>query len=142
MNKERVSYYALVAVGIVAAGIILLVALNYVLPVLLPFLIAWLMASATRAPAAFLSRKTKIPTRILRLITSLLLTLLIFSGAAVAIWQLIASLWRFLSDVGEGNKLYDFLTLLTSPKLPIFGDGFSEELAGKIAKMTYIYGRS
>lgn len=132
MNKERVSYYALVAVGIVAAGIILLVALNYVLPVLLPFLIAWLMASATRAPADFLSRKTKIPTRILRLITSLLLTLLIFSGAAVAIWQLIASLWRFLSDVGEGNKLYDFLTLLTSPKLPIFGDGFSEELAGKI----------
>ena len=132
MNKEKLSYYSLLSVGAVASGFILLIAVKYVLPVLLPFLIAWLMAMATGPAAEKLSKKTRVPCRIYRLMLSLFFTILVFGLISLALWQITAALWRFLSDIGEGNKLYDFLEMLASPSPPIFADGFSEDLANKI----------
>ncbi len=134
MNKEKLSYYSLLAVGAVAAGFILLISVKYLLPVALPFLIAWLMAMATSPAAEKLSAKTKLPSRIWRLMLSIFLTLAVFSAISVAVWQLTVALWRFLSDIGEGNKLYDFLAMIASPKLPIFGDGFDRELSSRITE--------
>ena len=48
-------------------------------------------------------------------------------------WRLTVALGRFLTDLGEGNRLYELLNLLTAPRLPIFGDGMSEELAQGIS---------
>lgn len=134
MNKEKLSYYSLITVGAVAAGFILLIAVKYLLPVLLPFLIAWLMAMATSPAAEKLSAKTRVPCRIYRLMLSLFLTLAVFSAISLAVWQLTVALWRFLSEIGDGNKLYDFLAMLASPRPPVFGDGFSEELTSKITE--------
>ena len=132
MNKEKLSYYSLLSVGAVAAGFILIIGVKYILPVILPFLLAWLIAMATGPAAEKLSRKTKLPCRVYRLMLSLFLTLAVFAAVTVALWQLTLALWRFLSDIGEGNKLYDFLEMLASPSPPIFSDVFSEELANKI----------
>ncbi len=134
MNAEKLGYYSLIAVGIVAAGIILFVVAEYILPVLLPFLLAWLIAMATRAPAASLSKKIRVPARILRLMMSILLTLISFGGVGIIVWRLTVALGRFLTDLGEENRLYELLNLLTAPKLPVFGTGISEELANHIGQ--------
>lgn len=133
MSTEKLGYYALIAVGIVAGGIILFVFAEYVLPVILPFLLAWLIAMATRSPAAALSKKISVPACILRLLMSIIMSILTFGGAGVIVWRLTVALGRFLTDLGEGNRLYELLNLLTAPRLPIFGDGMSEELAQGIS---------
>ena len=134
MKKEQITYYAMLSLGIVMAGIILLVSLKYILPVLLPFLIAWLMASATRTPALILEKKTKVSAGVYRLMLSLFLTVGVFSAIAIVVWQLTLSLWRFLSDLGQENRINDFLNLLASPRLPILGEGISDDLAARISE--------
>ncbi len=133
MIKEKLKDYSLIAVGILAAGIISLAALKYLLPVLSPFIIAWIIAMITKAPAERLSGKNRVPKRILRLMLSLFLTAIIFGGIALLIWRLTGAVWRFLSDFGEGNRLYELLISLTSPELSIFGDAIPDELRERIS---------
>lgn len=131
MNKEKIETAVTLLVGIIATGFLFIVFIRHILPVLLPFIIAWGAAFATRGAAERLSKKTKIPERILRLFMAIFLTLAVFGVLAVLIWQITAGLWSFLSDMGEGSRIYDILTAITSP--PIFGDGVPPELADKIS---------
>lgn len=130
---KKLKDYSIIAVGILAIGVLLFAALKYLLPVLLPFIIAWAIAMITRTPAERLSRKIKAPNRIIRLMSSLLLTLTGFGALALLIWQITGAVWRFISDFGEGNKLYELIISLTSPKLNIFGDSIPAELQERIS---------
>lgn len=134
MNKEKLQFWVLLFVGIISGSLIFLVLMEYIIPVFAPFLIAWAMAFAVRGPARKLSEKIRVPERIIRLFMAIFATLAVFGILAVLIWQLTAAVWRFLSDLGEGNVIYDILTELTSPKLPIFGDGMPSELAERISE--------
>ncbi len=133
MIKEKIKDYSLIAVGILAGGIIILALLKYLLPVLLPFIIAWSIAMITKGPAERLSKKSRVPGGILRLMMSLFLTAIIFGGIALLIWQLTAAVWRFLSNFGEGNRLYELLISITSPELSLFGDAIPDELRERIS---------
>ena len=135
MNRENAVYYATLAVGMLSAGILIMVGARYILPVLAPFLIAWLMAMATRNPAEKLSGKIKIPEKIIRLLLSIFLTLSIFVAAGIIIWQITGALWSFLSDIGEGSKLYRLLNRLTSPTVSSEITGMSEEMLGYIGEL-------
>lgn len=129
---KRIKDYSLIAIGILAIGIIAFVLFKYLFPVLSPFIIAWLIAMITKAPAERLAQKIRVPERILRLMMSLFLTGIIFGGIALLIWQITGAVWHFLSDFGEGNKLYDLLLSVTSPELSIFGDSIPDELRERI----------
>lgn len=128
MNKENAGYYALLTVGVLSAGILLVVTIEYILPVLAPFLIAWLMAMATSRPAGKLSEKIGIPKRIVRLLLSILVTLGIFAFVGIIIWQITSALWGFLLDVGEESKIYMFFNRLTSPTAQTNFAGMSDEM--------------
>ena len=91
--KEKINNFALISVGILACGIILLVSVRYIIPVLIPFIIAFVIATVTVAPARQLSGRIKVPERVLRLMMSLLLTLVVVSASALIIWQITASIW-------------------------------------------------
>ncbi len=134
MNKEKLNFWVTVLVGIIAGGFIFIVLMKYIIPVLAPFLIAWAMAFAVRRPAKSLSGKIRVPERIIRLFMAIFATLAVFGILALLVWQLTAAVWRFLSDIGEGNIIYDILTELTNPKLPIFGDSMPRELAERISE--------
>lgn len=131
--KEKILSFSLLSLGILSGGILLFVAVKFLLPVTAPFLIAWVMALATRTPARKLSERIRVPERVLRLMMSLFLTLFVFSAIAVVVWQGTAALWSFLSDVGEGNALYDILNLLSGPGLPFLGDVIPPELLARIS---------
>ncbi len=135
MNRENAVYYAILAVGMLSAGILIMVGARYILPVLAPFLIAWLMAMATRNPAEKLAKKIKIPEKIIRLLLSIFLTLSIFATVGIIIWQITGALWSFLSDIGEGSKLYRLLNRLTSPTVSSEITGMSEEMLGYIGEL-------
>ena len=133
MSKEKIEYIVLLLLGIIAGGFILLVAVKHILPAIAPFLIAWVAAIATRGPAKRLASGIRVPEKIIRLMLSLFATLLIFGIIAVCVWQLTGAVWRFLSDIGEGNPVYEILNAITSPSLSIFGDGIPDALAEKIS---------
>ena len=132
--KEKFLNFATLSLGILSGGILIFVAVKYVLPVLSPFIIAWLVATVTRKPAKRLSESLKIPERVLRLMMSLFITFIAILAIGTALWQVTSAVWRFLSDIGEGNRLYELLMSLLSPERPILGDILPEELALKIGE--------
>ena len=132
MKREKIHTFATLSVGIVAAGLIALVLIRYFLPAVLPFLIAWAVAFAVRPIAAFVSSRTRLPERILRVALAIVGTLLLFVTLFFALRECIFALWRFLSELGEGDAIYDLITELSSPTLPIFGDVIPDELARRI----------
>lgn len=132
--KDKISRYALYSVGILSGGILLLALVRYVVPVLSPFIIAWLIATVTDGPARRLSKGIKAPARIIRLLLSLLTVFTVASGVVLIIWQATAAVWAFLTDFGEGNRLYELISTLFSRGIFVFGDGFPEELAARISE--------
>jgi len=133
MKIDRLSKISICLLGILAAGILANFLLGRLLPVLLPFLIAWAVAFAVRGPARRLSERTRIPEGALRVLMALFFTLFVFAVTGLLLWQLMAALWRFLSDFGEGNALYELLMRLVNPELPLFGGAIPPELSERIS---------
>ena len=130
--KEKISGFAYASVGLLSFLILLFIFAEYILPVILPFLIAWLISAITATPAHRLASRINVPERIIRLMMSILLTV----GSAVAIgfilWSIVDAVWRFLSDLGEGNRLYDLLCAIFSAEIPFFKDTIPDELSAGI----------
>lgn len=134
MKKEKIQLISTVLIGIVAGGFLLVVIMKHILPVILPFLIAWFMAFAVRAPAARLSKAAHLSERITRPILAILITLLAFGALSLVLWQVITLVWDTLSDIGEGNNpIYGLLSALSGSGIPIFGDKVPSELAERIS---------
>ena len=131
--KDKISRYAIISVGILSSVILLVIFADYILPVISPFLIAGLVAMLTVSPARRLAERIKAPPKVIRLIMSVLVTLIFFSLTAFLVWRVSTAAWRFLVDFGEGNRLYDMLSALLSKEVPIFGELFPPELAARIS---------
>ena len=131
--KDKISRYAIISVGILSSVILLVIFADYILPVISPFLIAGLIAMLTVSPARRLAERIKAPPKVIRLIMSVLVTLIFFSLTAFLVWRVSTAAWRFLVDFGEGNRLYDMLSALLSKEVPIFGELFPPELAARIS---------
>ena len=132
--KENLKTYSILSLGILSGGVLLFVSVKYLLPVLSPFLIAWVMALATRNPAAHLSKKIRVSEKVLRLMMSIFLTLFIFGALALIVWRATTAIWNFLGSVGDGGVIYDILTALTKPTLPVLGDKIPIELRQRISE--------
>lgn len=131
--KDKLSRFSLISVGILSSLILTVAFIDYVLPVLLPFIIALIIATLTVKPARILSAKINVPEKVIRLITSIVATLIFFSLVAFLVWRVSTALWRFLADMDEGNRLYSMLFGLFSSEVPIFSGLFSPDLASKIS---------
>jgi len=130
--KEKINEFALISVGILCVFVLLFIFAEYVLPVILPFIIAWLISAITVKPAQKLSKRIKVPERILRLMMSIVLTLTAAGVVGVILWSIVDAIWRFLSDLGEGNRIYDLLSAIFSAEIPIIKDKIPDELAAGI----------
>ena len=106
---ERLKLAVYVLFILLAGGVVAFILFKHVLPVMLPFIIAWCIAGAMKRPAEALAKRVRIPERLLRLILSLIAVGAFFALIFIGAWRLISALWGFLSDFGEGNALYDLL---------------------------------
>ena len=132
--KEKISHLAIISVGILSSVILFVCFIEYILPVLLPFIVAWLVASITVSPARRLSDIIKAPERLIRLLMSLLIVLIFVASAVLLIWRTTAALWSFLIDISEQNRLYDLLNVVMSKDVPLLGGLIPEELASRIGE--------
>ena len=129
---ERLKLAVYVLFILLAGGVVAFILFKHVLPVMLPFIIAWCIAGAMKRPAEALAKRVRIPERLLRLILSLIAVGAFFALIFIGAWRLISSLWGFLSDFGEGNALYDLLVRLGQTEIPFLDGGLPEELAGRL----------
>ena len=114
-------------------------ALRYLLPIALPFLIAWGVALLVRTPAQHLCRHTRISPRVMRLV----LALLIIAALAVGIWLIGVRLARELSDLlstltsaGAGDPLRGIFAAfpkLAESDLGVWLSGTLRSAVGSIA---------
>ena len=133
MKKERIEYYAALLVFTVLSVLCALVIINKVIPVLLPFIIAFAVATGMRRPARFLSGKLRIPEGVVRLVLSLIATLLIFCLAGVLIWQVATSIFKLLTDISEDEAFLSRVLSIFDQDLPIF-EGLPDGLYDKIGE--------
>ena len=138
MKEEKLKKFALWGVASAAAVLFSWAAVKYVLPALLPFLIAYALSLPVRPGAAWLSEKTKIPEKIwaVLLIVSMsaLITFLLWRGVDLLVTEaeeMIASAGEMLSDEESVlsrtiGKLTDILRKLS----PAAGGNLSDTVTG------------
>lgn len=122
MTTQRLKRIALICFLITFLGAILFLFLKYILALLVPFIIAWIIASAMQRPAAFVARRVSVPIGALRVIFTLLATVIFLSVLGISIFALVREGWHLISKLGEGGELENFLDRISA----FFGKTFEE----------------
>lgn len=130
--KEKLSNLALISVGILSLVLLIFGTVEYILPPVMPFIIAWLIASATLPLAKRLKKAIHLPERALRLISSLTIGLFFLVGTGFLLWRLSLSLWHFLIDTSENNRLYELIGALLSDRSGRIGRMIPEQLVSYV----------
>lgn len=119
--KDRIYNILIFSLALLSGGAVAYILLKYLLPLLAPFIIAWLVVTATTRASESLSAKLKIPKKIVRLVASLTLVLVLSLAIGLLVWQSISAMWRFLSDIGEGEGILGLVEKLFSSDRPLLG---------------------
>ena len=133
MNKERIAALSHLFVVILAGILLGFVGIKYVLPIALPFIIAWGIAFAVRRPADFIARKTKISHKFWRPFIAILLILSLIGGFVFLIVRVASEAWGLLSSLSEDGRLAAIVSSLLNPFESLFGNSeLAPELENKL----------
>ncbi len=132
MNKDRLVYYSALIFCILGGGVLFFIFMRYILSCILPFLIAWGVAFAVRRPSMWLSRKTKISCKLIRVILAVLSMISALALGLALIWQTASLAWDFLSTI-DGGEIGALIDKIGSLRFGIFGQIIPEEVSGEIA---------
>ncbi len=129
-----ISHLVICIVGICAIGY---VGVRFILPALLPFLIAWGIAIVTAPAAKLINKKVSLPEKAVRAVLSSLIILSLLGGAGYLIVKLAGQARQLLSVISESAALEELFTKLSDSVSGIFGDGenagiFGEQLKGAV----------
>ena len=123
MNKDKLEYYAYMTVTVIGALIGAFLIFRYLFIPVMPFLIAWAVAFILRPASIFLSKRIRIPRKIVSAALAIVTVLVgIAALSGVAVW-LLSEAWQLLSDFAADEQLFDFLSKLADPIGSLFGDG-------------------
>ncbi len=125
MKKEKIEIWVLIFAGVLVGGLLFFALMKYILPCALPFLTAFGVALAVRAPAHKIHERTHVSERFLRPAIAILCTLLFIFGLSYILWSLGDFLWRVLRDIADEGRLYIMLERLTEPKITRLPEGVS-----------------
>ena len=132
MNHEKIKNAFFLTATILCGGIVGLVGIKFLLPVLLPFLISYTIATLTTTPAIILEKRTCAPRSKLRLFISLF-ALLVLSLAIFGIGRYAAlTLWQVASSLLEGDRLSGFIENLLKSLESLPGKELPIDLEGEI----------
>jgi sporulation integral membrane protein YtvI len=127
--KEKIYNLMIYSLGLLSLGAVIYVVFKYLLPLLIPFIIAWMLVALTKSGAESLADKMHIPRRIVRLVSALTSVLVLSMGLGLILWRSSVSLFRFLSDVAESRGVLGIIEELLSSERPILGNIIPKELA-------------
>ena len=130
MKENRLRLGAYITVLALGGGVLAYLFFKHALSAVLPFLIAWAIAFATRRAAAAISKRTRISKRVIRAVLAALVSVAFIGAVCLIGWLLVSELWRLLSGLGDGKALRDIVDGITSlgPLGELF-DSFGDKLA-------------
>lgn len=133
MSKETISRIrdicivsAFAIIGLIAVG-------KYIIPALLPFIIAWGVAFVVRKPSDYIAKKTKIKSKIIRPCLSVLIISALIGGVIYAVVRLSAEAWYLFSGLSESGAVSNFIEYFALPFDRLFEKfGVNAELKSRI----------
>ena len=134
MNERKLRLGVYITVLLLGGGAVVYLFLKHALGALLPFLIAWAVAFATRPAAEFISERVRIPKRVLRALLAGVISVAFVGEVCLLVWLLAAELWRLLGGLGDGRALREIVDGITS--LGPIGDLF-ESFGDRVADVFY-----
>lgn len=120
MNKEKIALIRDISILCVIAVVAAVAVGKYIIPALLPFIIAWGVAFAVRRPADFIAKKTKIKKKIVRPTLSVLIIVGLIGGIVFGVIRLATEAWYLFSGLSESGAVSDFIEYFTSPIEKLF----------------------
>ena len=133
MDKEKIYLWA--SVSVIAAALLGVgyLTVKYVLSAILPFVLAWVIALLTRAPADKIARKTGAPKKLIRAALFTVIMLAVVGGFVFLIVKIATECWELLTSAGESGALSAAIASLTEPfERFLRGIGLPSELEGAI----------
>lgn len=134
MKKEKFEAVVLMLVGILCFGVIFFVLMKHIFPVILPFLLAWLVSCGVIGPASHLEAKTRVSAKFWRPCLAVGSVVIIFAAISLLVWRLADFLRGLLTDILSGGELYTVLMHFSEPRLPFVDLGIPDELALKLSE--------
>ena len=138
MNCEKIRRYADLVVLIIGAGLLSYLFFKHVLLYVMPFLIGWFIAFATRPLAFRIAPKLRIKPKIVRLILTVILYISLFGLISLGVWLLSREVWELLAGISDGDSgIREFISGLTGSGGLIgrfFGD-FSDYVADALYRV-------
>jgi sporulation integral membrane protein YtvI len=128
MNNDKIKQILNVSLLLLSVGILGLVFLDYILPVLLPFIISYTTAYLSNRPAVFLERRLKIPRKRLRPIIAIASLALVFFLLFLLVKQTGIALWELASGLLEGDNIRNLIEQVIVPIEATFGSIIPTEL--------------
>ena len=138
MKKERLEYLSHLFICIAGIAVAVYLGFSLLLPLTLPFLIAWGIAFATRPICARLGRLLRVKPKMLRPILALILLLGLLALVCFLAARLVTEAWQLLSGLGENDAFMEFIGSLVNPLEGIFGS--SEGAAALEERLTEAVG--
>lgn len=133
MKKDRIWELLALLLLIALCAVFAYVLLRRVLPVFLPFIIAFVVASAMRRPASRISRKIRIPERVVRLVLSLASVLFIFLVVSIFVWRVSTTLFEILTGISDNEEFLRQVLSIFNRELPMF-DELPDELYDRVGE--------
>ena len=128
MNIQKIKNIFYISASILAVGALVLVFLDHLFPVLLPFMISYAIACLTTAPAIKIEQRTGASRRKLRLFISLfslfVLSLLLFFIGRYSL----VTLWEIAGNLLEGDKISGIISGVLDPMESIFGNALPDDI--------------
>lgn len=135
MSKEKLEYISHLAITVISIILFAYVFFKYAFVLFLPFVIAWGVSMATRPFGKKISRGTKIPEKVIRVILTLLLLLGSIAIVVSASVYAVREAWDFIMGVLENDTLYDTLGKIMNPLSGLLGEKEgAAELEAKISE--------
>ena len=122
MNKERISFYANLTLTLFGVGIAVYLFFKYLFVALLPFLISWAAAFLLRPAVSFLSKKSRIPKKIISVALTILCVAVGLGLIVLFFVFAVREAWEFLSSIASDGRVLEVLTKITNPIGALFGE--------------------
>ena len=127
MNKEKIEYYAHLTITISGIIVLLALLLRYLFIPILPFLIAWLLATALTPLSSYLYKRICISKRIIRAVLATLCAILLVGALIFGAFYILNELWWLISGLLSNEGLGDVLSKITNPLASLIGEGVLSE---------------
>ena len=125
MNKKGIFFSektAAAVISILGVGFLAFLTIKYLLPIFIPFVLAWLAALAVRPGASVLHKRIRLPERALRVVLLVVLLSIVFGLAFLLISRLFLEAEALLRRISEdpswfkgiADKINDFVADLRS----------------------------